>query len=101
MISRRGLIGGLGALLLAAPAVVRAASLMPVRGIVVPVAPRLVMAFGGDSIFWSADNLHTTEEARQRLLSIFGDSIEGIWPEADLAYVCGRDDDDYKRVGIL
>lgn len=34
-LSRRGFIGGLAALI-AAPAVVRAASLMPVRGIIIP-----------------------------------------------------------------
>jgi hypothetical protein len=37
MISRRSLFLGLSASLIAAPAVVRAASLMPVRGIVMPV----------------------------------------------------------------
>lgn len=36
MLTRRGIIGGLGALL-AAPAVVKTASLMPVRGIIMPV----------------------------------------------------------------
>ena len=38
-LSRRGFIGGLGALI-AAPAIVRAASLMPVRGIVMDVYGR-------------------------------------------------------------
>lgn len=40
MLTRRGIIGGFGALL-AAPAVVKAASLMPVRGIIMPVFPSL------------------------------------------------------------
>lgn len=39
MIGRRGFLIGLGSLLVAAPAIVRAASLMPVRGIVMPVEP--------------------------------------------------------------
>jgi hypothetical protein len=37
-LSRRGFLGGLGAGLIAAPAIVRAASLMPVRAIIEPAA---------------------------------------------------------------
>lgn len=37
MLHRRGFLLGLGAGLVAAPAIVRAASLMPVRGIIMPV----------------------------------------------------------------
>ena len=40
--SRRSFLTGLGASLIAAPAVVRFASLMPVRGIVQAVEPNLV-----------------------------------------------------------
>lgn len=36
--NRRGFLLGLGTSIIAAPAIVRAASLMPVRGIVMPVA---------------------------------------------------------------
>lgn len=36
--SRRSFLRGLGATLIAAPAVVRAASLMPIRGIVQPIS---------------------------------------------------------------
>jgi hypothetical protein len=39
---RRGLLLGLGASLIAAPAIVRAASMMPVRGIVMPVWTRIM-----------------------------------------------------------
>lgn len=39
MIARRGFIAGLAASLFAAPAIVRAASLMPVRSIVLPGEP--------------------------------------------------------------
>lgn len=37
--SRRSLLTGLGASLIVAPAIVRAVSLMPVRGVVMPMGP--------------------------------------------------------------
>lgn len=48
-LSRRGLLTGLGAII-AAPAIVRAASLMPVRGIVMDV-PRADY-YHLDAIYW-------------------------------------------------
>lgn len=54
-LSRRSLFSGLGALI-AAPAVVKAASLMPVRGIVMPVRC--------DYLFWRANMLLREIEAQ-------------------------------------
>lgn len=42
--NRRGFLTGLGVTLIAAPAIVRAASLMPVRGIVMPTEPMSLMS---------------------------------------------------------
>jgi len=49
MIHRRGLIKAFGALI-AAPAIVRADSLMQVRGIVAPVAPHMMVDYEWDEI---------------------------------------------------
>ncbi len=46
-LNRRGFLGGLGASIVAAPAIVRAASIMPVRGIIMSVAPPRFDALGG------------------------------------------------------
>jgi hypothetical protein len=47
--SRRGFLSGLGAVL-AAPAVVRAANLMPVRGIIMPAPLRLTLTGAGHGL---------------------------------------------------
>lgn len=44
--NRRGFLTGLGVALFAAPAVVRAASLMPVKGLIVPI-PKWKLFLGG------------------------------------------------------
>lgn len=45
--NRRSFLFGASASLIAAPAIVRAASLMPIRGIVMPVtAPEVTLAYG-------------------------------------------------------
>jgi len=41
--SRRGFLGGLGATLITAPAIVKAASLMPVRGLIMPLDENLLI----------------------------------------------------------
>lgn len=54
-VNRRSFLTGLGSLI-AAPAIVRASSLMPVRGIVMPTQSLPLVL--GDSIFWYVSEIH-------------------------------------------
>lgn len=88
LVARRGFLTGLGSLVIAAPAVVNYASLMPVRGIIMPPEPSIVRAFGLDRGYYNlvgrnvvpAENLIEWAkrfEAQQRHIAISDTKIKG------------------------
>jgi hypothetical protein len=82
--TRRGLLFGIGASLIAAPAIVRAASLMPVRGIVQPV--------GSYSGYWSDIAIQYREEfirSFEQRQSLLTSRIvrEAVVPEDQIAFL--------------
>jgi len=72
MIGRRGFLGGLFSAL-AAPAIVRAELLMPVRGIIMPVKQIIVPSYAGEidllngrDLAWWVKELNLTEVWRHK-----------------------------------
>jgi len=72
VLTRRSLLTGFGAAL-AAPAIVRASSLMPVRGIIMPVEPEVFLRVLHPSMFRDLQEAQQVyNRARSELLRITG-----------------------------